>query len=51
MAVLGVATMRLSDRLARAENADELARDVLNVMLRRSSDGHPPAINGRRMCD
>jgi AcrR family transcriptional regulator len=33
MAVLGVATMRLSDRLARAENADELARDVLNVML------------------
>jgi AcrR family transcriptional regulator len=33
MAVLGVATMRLADRLTRAENADELARDVLNVML------------------
>ncbi|MEO8260051.1 MAG: TetR/AcrR family transcriptional regulator [Acidobacteriota bacterium] len=41
MAVLGVATMRLSDRLARAENADELARDVLNVMLAGLQTGIP----------
>ena len=41
MAVLGVATMRLSDRLARAENADELARDVLNVMLAGLQAGIP----------
>jgi AcrR family transcriptional regulator len=41
MAVLGVATMRLSDRLARAENADELARDVLNLMLAGLQAGIP----------
>ena len=41
MAVLGVATMRLSDRLARTENADELARDVLNVMLAGLQSGIP----------
>lgn len=41
MAVLGVATMRLSDRLARAENADELAGDVLNVMLAGLQTGIP----------
>ena len=41
MTVLGVATMRLSDRLARAENADELARDVLNVMLAGLQSGIP----------
>ena len=41
MAVLGVATMRLADRLARAENADELARDVLNVMLAGLQAGIP----------
>jgi len=41
MAVLGVATMRLSDRLPRAENADELARDVLNVMLAGLQTGIP----------
>jgi AcrR family transcriptional regulator len=33
MAVIGVAVMRLSDRLAPAENADDLASDVLNVTL------------------
>jgi hypothetical protein len=33
--------MRLSDRLARAENADELARDVLNVMLAGLQTGIP----------
>jgi hypothetical protein len=31
--LLGVAVMRLSDRLGPAENADNLARDVLNVTL------------------
>jgi AcrR family transcriptional regulator len=41
MAVLGVATMRLSDRLARAENADQLALDVLNVMLAGLQSGIP----------
>ena len=41
MAVLGVATMRLADRLARAENADELARDVLNLMLAGLQAGIP----------
>jgi len=41
MAVLGVATMRLADRLTRAENADELARDVLNVMLAGLQAGIP----------
>jgi AcrR family transcriptional regulator len=33
MGLLGVAVMRLSDRLVATENADELAEDVLNVML------------------
>ena len=41
MAVLGVGTMRLSDRLRRAENADELARDVLNLMLAGLQAGIP----------
>jgi hypothetical protein len=31
--VLGVAVMRLSDRLGPTENADQLAEDVLNVTL------------------
>jgi AcrR family transcriptional regulator len=34
MGLLGTAMMRLSDRLARGENADALARDVLAVTLR-----------------
>jgi len=33
MGLLGVAVMRLSDRLAPTENADALAEDVLNVTL------------------
>src|ERR1700720_27259 len=33
VAVVGVAVMRLSDRLAPAENADALASDVLNVTI------------------
>lgn len=33
MAILGVAVMRLSDRLAPGENADALARDVIEVTL------------------
>ena len=31
---MGAAMMRLSDRLGPGENADTLARDVLNVTLR-----------------
>jgi AcrR family transcriptional regulator len=33
MGLVGVAVMRLSDRLVATENADDLAADVLNVML------------------
>ena len=33
MGLLGVAVMRLSDRLVGTDNADQLAADVLNVML------------------
>ena len=33
MALLGVGVMRLSDRLAPGENADALARDVIEVMV------------------
>ena len=31
--ILGVAVLRISDRLAPGENADDLARDVLNITL------------------
>jgi AcrR family transcriptional regulator len=41
MGLLGVAVMRLSDRLAPGENADDLARDVLNVMLAGLQSGIP----------
>jgi AcrR family transcriptional regulator len=34
MGLMGAAMMRLSDRLGHADNADALARDVLNVTLR-----------------
>src|SRR5262249_50537484 len=33
MGLLGVAVMRVSDRLAPGENADDLARDVINVVI------------------
>src|SRR2546425_1054598 len=33
MGLLGVAVMRLSDRLGPMENADDLARDVLDVLI------------------
>ena len=33
MGILGVAVMRLSDRLGPTENADDLARDVLDVVI------------------
>lgn len=33
MGLLGVAVMRLSDRLGPGENADDLARDMLDVMI------------------
>jgi AcrR family transcriptional regulator len=39
MGLLGVAVMRLSDRLVATENADELAEDVLNIMLAGLQDG------------
>ena len=39
MGLMGAAMMRLSDRLAQGENADTLARDVLNVTLRGLQSG------------
>jgi AcrR family transcriptional regulator len=39
--VLGVAVMRLSDRLAPDENADDLARDVLDVSIAGLQSGVP----------
>ena len=39
MGLFGAAMMRLSDRLARGEDADALARDVLNVTLRGLQSG------------
>src|SRR5580765_1929135 len=39
MGLMGAAMMRLSDRLGRGENADALARDVLNVTLRGLQSG------------
>jgi AcrR family transcriptional regulator len=41
MAMIGVAVMRLSDRLAPAENADGLAADVLNVTIAGLQAGVP----------
>jgi len=41
MGLLGVAMMRLSERLTRDEDADALARDVLNVTLRGLQSGLP----------
>jgi AcrR family transcriptional regulator len=41
MAMIGVAVMRLSDRLAPAENADDLAADVLNVTIAGLQAGVP----------
>jgi hypothetical protein len=39
MGLMGAAMMRLSDRLGPGENADTLARDVLNVTLRGLQSG------------
>jgi AcrR family transcriptional regulator len=39
MGLMGAAMMRLSDRLGHGENADALARDVLNVTLRGLKSG------------
>src|SRR5580700_5700053 len=39
MGLMGAAMMRLSDRLGHADNADALARDVLNVTLRGLQSG------------
>ena len=39
MGLMGAAMMRLADRLAHGENADTLARDVLNVTLRGLQSG------------
>jgi hypothetical protein len=41
MALIGVAVMRLSDRLAPAEDADKLASDVLNVTIAGLQAGIP----------
>ncbi len=41
MSILGVAVLRLSDRMAPSEDADALAEDVLNVMLAGLQSGVP----------
>src|SRR6266536_3128064 len=41
MGVLGVGAMRLSDRLGTAQQADAVARDVLNVLLAGLASGAP----------
>jgi AcrR family transcriptional regulator len=46
MGLLGVAVMRLSDRLAPSEDADALAEDVLNVTLAGLKAGTPLASSG-----
>ena len=49
--VLGVAVMRLSERLAPGENADLLAADVLNVTLAGLRTGVALQSTARRMSD
>jgi AcrR family transcriptional regulator len=51
MGLLGVATLRMSDRLAPGENADALARDVIEVTLAGLRSGVPlTALPGHLEC-
>ena len=50
MGVLGVAVMRLSDRLGPQENADDLARDVLDVLIAGLQSGVALRSQGLMVC-
>ena len=50
MGLLGVAVMRLSDRLGPMENADDLARDVLDVLIAGLQSGITLRTNGVLVC-
>ena len=50
MGILGVSVMRLSDRLGATENADDLARDVLDVLIAGLQSGVPLRSKGVLVC-
>src|SRR5438309_2198357 len=50
MGILGVSVMRLSDRLGPTENADDLARDVLDVLIAGLQAGVPLRSTGFLVC-
>jgi AcrR family transcriptional regulator len=50
MGILGVSVMRLSDRLGPTENADDLARDVLDVLIAGLQSGTPLRSKGVLVC-
>ena len=50
MGLLGVAVMRLSDRLGPMENADDLARDVLDVLIAGLQSGLRLRTHGLLVC-
>jgi AcrR family transcriptional regulator len=50
MGLLGVAVMRLSDRLGSTENADDLARDLLDVLIAGLQSGIPLRSTGFLVC-
>jgi len=50
MGLLGVAVMRLSDRLGPTENADDLARDVLDVLIAGLQSGLTLRTHGLLVC-
>jgi len=50
MGILGVSVMRLSDRLGPTENADDLARDVLDVLIAGLQSGVPLRSKGFLVC-
>src|SRR5207247_5579769 len=50
MGILGVSVMRLSDRLGPTENADDLARDVLDVLIAGLQSGLTLRTHGLLVC-
>src|SRR5262245_25466282 len=50
MGILGVAVMRLSDRLGPTENADDLAKDVLDIAIAGLQSGIPLRFHSATLC-
>jgi AcrR family transcriptional regulator len=50
MGILGVAVMRLSDRLGPSENADDLAKDVLDITIAGLQAGVPLRSHSAALC-